>query len=460
MDTTFSFQLRILLCTHCGAPLEASPAGGQIPCRYCQAVNHLSGRDDRPAFAPQQAPISEQERLNRLRAQDGKPLLPPPSLQALLPNGQLPAWKVQEAFAVWQATRQELRVAANFEAAERLLFLTMVLSHSFLEQGDKIRQRAMLESALEVFTLPRHRQVMRGYLCRSACRLGDLHAAEQWLAPCDRQSDDLETDSEYRYSRAFIDTAKGDWNAVLRSLGGRFEDVPIQDAMDAVCSVLRANAWERLGQPQVAVALLQQAMANQGASGRQAIAKVIEINAGMRLCEQSYPVAQGQHNLAAGKMAAASASGGIHKPFLAISVLCLVASAVCLLVRFTDLLVDVPRGVTSGCGSALVTLLPMGLIFGSIGRAMGKAAARAERLRVHGIAGTGQVIGAQPTGMSINNVPEMAIRLQIVLPGRPPYEATTKMLLGASAVHALAPGASVAVRVDPENVSDVLIEAQ
>ena len=36
-------------------------------------------------------------------------------------------------------------------------------------------------------------------------------------------------------------------------------------------------------------------MANQGASGRQAISKVIEINAGMRLCEQSYPVAHGQH---------------------------------------------------------------------------------------------------------------------------------------------------------------------
>ena len=460
MDTTFSFQLRILLCTHCGAPLEASPAGGQIPCRYCHAVNLLSVRDNRPVFGAPQAPISEQERLNRLRAQDGKPLLPPPSLQALLPNGQLPAWKVQEALAVWQATRQELRVTANFEAAERLLFLTMVLSHHFVEQSDKLRQRAMLESALDVFTLPRHRQVMRGYLCRSACRLGDLQAAEQWLAPCDRQSDDLETDSEYRYSRAFIDTARGDWNAVLRSLGGRFEDVPIQDAMDAVCSVLRANAWERLGQTQAAVALLQQAMANQGANGRQAIARVIEINAAMRLCEQSYPVAHGQHAVVAGKMAAHSASGGIHKPFFIIGVLCLVASVVCLFLMLTDLIFDVPSGAAFGCGIALTTLLPMGLIFGGIGHAMGKAAARAERLRVHGIVGTGQVLGAQPTGMSINNVPQMAIRLQILLHGRPPYEATTKMLMSASVAHALIPGTSVSVRVDPDKLSDVLIEAQ
>lgn len=460
MDTAFSFQLRILLCTHCGAPLEASPAGGQIPCRYCRAVNQLSVRDDRPALAPSQAPISEQERINRLRAQDGKPLLPPPSLQALVPNGQLPAWKVQEALAVWQATRQELRVTANFEAAERLLFLTMVLSQHFMEQTDRLRQRAMLESALEAFTLPRHRQVMRGYLCRSACRLGDLQAAEQWLAPCDRQSDDLETDSEYRYSRAFIDTAKGDWNAVLRTLGGRFEDVPIQDAMDAVCSVLRANAWERLGHMQAAVGLLQQAMVTQGASGRQTISKVIAINAGMRLCEQSYPAAEGQHAIVAGKIAAASVSGGIHKPFFVIGILCFAASVVCIFLMLTDLIFDVPSGAAFGCGIALTTLLPMGLIFGGIGYTLGKAAARAERLRVHGIMGTGQVLGAQPTGMSINNVPQMAIRLQILLQGRPPYEATTKMLMSAGFAHALTPGASVTVRVDPDQLSDVLIEAQ
>ena len=460
MDTAFSFQLRILLCTHCGAPLEASPAGGQIPCRYCRAVNQLSVRDDRPALAPSQAPISEQERINRLRAQDGKPLLPPPSLQALVPNGQLPAWKVQEALAVWQATRQELRVTANFEAAERLLFLTMVLSQHFMEQTDRLRQRAMLESALEAFTLPRHRQVMRRYLCRSACRLGDLQAAEQWLAPCDRQSDDLETDSEYRYSRAFIDTAKGDWNAVLRTLGGRFEDVPIQDAMDAVCSVLRANAWERLGHMQAAVGLLQQAMVTQGASGRQTISKVIAINAGMRLCEQSYPAAEGQHAIVAGKIAAASVSGGIHKPFFVIGILCFAASVVCIFLMLTDLIFDVPSGAAFGCGIALTTLLPMGLIFGGIGYTLGKAAARAERLRVHGIMGTGQVLGAQPTGMSINNVPQMAIRLQILLQGRPPYEATTKMLMSAGFAHALTPGASVTVRVDPDQLSDVLIEAQ
>jgi hypothetical protein len=34
------------------------------------------------------------------------------------------------------------------------------------------------------------------------------------------------------------------------------------------------------------------------------------------------------------------------------------------------------------------------------------------------------------------------------------------MLMSAGVVHALVPGASVSVRVDPEKLSDVLIEAQ
>ena len=93
-------------------------------------------RDERPVFAAHAAPpLSEPERLARLRAQDGRPMLPPSSLLPLMPNGQLEAWKVNEAIAIWQNTRRELRTSTNFEAAERLLFLTIVLSQYFFEQG-------------------------------------------------------------------------------------------------------------------------------------------------------------------------------------------------------------------------------------------------------------------------------------------------------------------------------------
>jgi hypothetical protein len=161
VDHTFSHQRRVLLCEHCGAPFEALPAGGSVQCRYCNTYSAVTQRDERPIFAalPAHAALPEPERLARLRAQDGRPMLPPPSLQPLMPNGHLEAWKVGEAVSVWQSTRRELRTSTDFEAAERLLFLTIVLSQYFFEQGDRERQRALFESALEAFSLPRHRQV-------------------------------------------------------------------------------------------------------------------------------------------------------------------------------------------------------------------------------------------------------------------------------------------------------------
>ena len=89
MDTTFSHERRVLVCEHCGAPFEAMTTGGTVQCRYCNTYSAVGVRDERPVFASvaAQAPVPEPERLNRLRAQDGRPMLPPASLQALMPNG-------------------------------------------------------------------------------------------------------------------------------------------------------------------------------------------------------------------------------------------------------------------------------------------------------------------------------------------------------------------------------------
>lgn len=230
--------------------------------------------------------------------------------------------------------------------------------------------------------------------------------------------------------------------------------------MDAVCSVLRANAWERLGQMEAAVGLLQQAMANHGASGRQAISKVISLTPSMQLCPQSFPIAQAQHTVAAGKVAGAAVGGGIGPLFLGIGVLCLIGSLVCLALIFGDLVLDFPRGAAMQSGVPLLTFLVLGFTFGGIGLSSHRFAARAERIRVHGLAGSGRVLNVSPTGMSINDVPQMAIRLLIELQGRVPYEATAKMMLSPADIGVLAPGTSVPVRVDPENLAEVLVETQ
>lgn len=39
--TAFSTQARVLLCQHCGAPIEVANAGGLSPCSFCEAQNRV-----------------------------------------------------------------------------------------------------------------------------------------------------------------------------------------------------------------------------------------------------------------------------------------------------------------------------------------------------------------------------------------------------------------------------------
>jgi hypothetical protein len=458
MDTSFSHQSRIVMCQNCGGAIQAAPAGGTFPCGHCGTPNALAPRDDRPvAIATGAPPLSEADRITRLRAQDGKPLLPPPSLQALMPGGQLEAWKVQEALAVWQATRAQLRGVNDFDAAERLLFLTMALSNQFAD--DMIRLRAMYESALDVLTLPRHRQTIRGYLARNAARRGDVQAAEAWLAPCDTRSDDLGTDSAYRFSRAFIDTVSGNWNGVIAVLGAGPDDVPIMDAMDPVCAVLRANAWERLGQIQTATDLLINYMSRGGASGRQTVTKIVELYKDLGLCQGSYLQANASHSAVAGKAAAARASGGIHTVFVPLGAVFLVIGLVGTVALIADTAgLELPVSLPSGVSGIGVTFLIMGLVFFLIGRGMAKAAARAAWLRANGISAKGQVVNIAPTGMRINGVPQVRFDLMVQVEGRAPFQASTKMLVNPAMLGQFGPGSSIPVRVDPRDPSNILIE--
>ena len=141
--------------------------------------------------------------------------------------------------------------------------------------------------------------------------------------------------------------------------------------------------------------------------------------------------------------------------FLVIGAVCvalLVASPLAALLGYEDLGMA-SAGTSIGLAA---TFVPMGLIFSGIGFAMRKMAQRAQRLRLHGLRGTGTVMGASPTGLSINNVPQFAITMMIQLDGRAPYQATSKILM--SSRRRSCPAARVPVRVDPQNPSDVLIE--
>ena len=478
---TFDHTVRVLLCSSCGAPLELDLASATAACGYCGASNVLVARDDAPmAERPASAPIDEAERRVRLRRQTGRALTTPPGLEALVPKGRLDPWKVQEVFAVWQSTRQETRTTGGFDAAERLLYLTMVLANHHATD-DRLRQRAMFESALVVLTLPRHRQAVRGFLSRAAAREGDLEAAAAWLAPCDTTSDDLETDTAWRISRAYLDTARKDWPSVVELLGTAADAVPIADASVPMAHLIRANAVEREGNVSAAEALLRSAMAG-GAKNRAALATLRGLHREWDLCPRSYPRAEAGYTATAAKSAGGMGSG-VGSVFYWVGLLLNAVTLLAILAMFATgavalglgalpAIVQVPAryrselaAVASACGVAaftfavaLPTTLPMGLVFWGIGRGLRNAGIRAQRLRLHGRPGTAQVLSLKATGMSINDVPQMEVKLRVELPDAAPYEAVTKLLLPPHEAARLA-GATVSVRVDPKDPTAVLIEA-
>lgn len=458
MDTSFSHRVRVAACDRCGAPHEAAIAGGAFACRFCNAQNMLAVRSE-IVIAPGRAPTPEAERIARLRQQDGRPLMPPPNLAHLMENGQLAAFKVDEAVSVWNGARHQLRANPNdFDAAERMLFLSMMIAQFYKDKGEKLRQRALLESALDAVTLPRHRQILRGFLTRAAVLAGDLEAAEAWLRPCDAQSDDLSMDSEWRFSRAFIDTAKGNFQGVVTVLGRNLSDVPIEDASDDVCTVLRANALERLGDLDNAVLLLRARFAA-GGDARQTMDRVIRVYPDWKLCAQSYPVATAMFATAAGDDAASRSNGSIPIMFIPMGLFMAglgiwrFSVGVSSFFGAVDPLTLADRPKDLGFGLLLVLV---GLLFLAIGWATKKSGDKKRWLHVNGLQATAQVRGAAPTGTRMGQIPVMQYSLLVNIPGRAPYEATATHIANSSQTVL---SGIISVRVHPNDPNELVIEA-
>ena len=286
----FSHEVRVLLCGSCGAPLEVPPAGGSAACSYCRAVSQVRRRDESADGAGAAAPVDEAQRFERLRAHAQHPTVLPDSLKHLVAGSKIAADRVPDAMADWQRTRTEMAAGAQFPVAERLFHLTVLLSDHFARAGDSLRVRALLETALELLTAPRHRQVLRGSLAKHAARAGDLAGADAWFAGCSPVSDDIHVDTAWRASKAYVSTLRGDWPGVTHALGSRTGDVPLADGEAEGCALLRANALERSGQLPEAVEQLLKAM-RQSSRGPAAFQQYLGMHEPLELCPQSFPQA-------------------------------------------------------------------------------------------------------------------------------------------------------------------------
>lgn len=124
MRSRFGHENRLLMCTRCGAPLEIALEGGEYGCPECNETNRFSAREEVLAREEMQRPaVGEVERLDRLRRQDGRPLLPPENLKKLIEGGRIPPWKLQEALVIWQSVRKR---AAYHRAHGKMATATVV----------------------------------------------------------------------------------------------------------------------------------------------------------------------------------------------------------------------------------------------------------------------------------------------------------------------------------------------
>jgi hypothetical protein len=126
-----------------------------------------------------------------------------------------------------------------------------------------------------------------------------------------------------------------------------------------------------------------------------------------------------------------------------------------------SLLMLVPGVIAMVAGQAVGAVF-VGLGLGLAVLAGHHGALELRRLRVlrHGRAHVATVVSAERTGLSINNVPELAVELVFPADDEHPRGAAIRLPVPGHALARFAPGRRVYVRVDPDDASYVVLETE
>lgn len=81
----------------------------------------------------------------------------------------------------------------------------------------------------------------------------------------------------------------------------------------------------------------------------------------------------------------------------------------------------------------------------------------ADRLMVTGRQGTATVTALRDTGVTINDNPQVELDLDVSVEGMPVYPVTHRQVISRLAVAGFQPGATLPVRVDPQQPRSLII---
>lgn len=393
--------------------------------------------------------MSEAMRFEKLRAQDGKPLVPPPALHGLLGPGGLDPAKAPQAQQQWQAAATELQTVYSFPAEERLYWCYFLLAAMYGHQGRREEARQLGQQTLPLLREPRHRQIVLGSLARHSALLRDPAAAQQAQQQLMAQSDDLLIDTNYRFTAAYLATLAGNDQAVLQVLGYNTTDIPIADAWDKICAVLRANAHERQGRGEMA----QQQLTAFGATGKGVaeLAEMVQVNRELNLIPRTLPAMQ---------QLAQQMNANVVKTNSGISIGSFFILPIAGVVLFG---VGVP--FIQGAGETTQMMFTIGatvgfiaLSFFFVGRMIFKPKMLRKKLAQSGADGTGKILAIERTGTRVNNQPMFRFRMLITVPTfKQPYMAIHHEIMAPGAVQGIPPGTEVPIKVDPKDPRQMII---
>jgi len=447
----FSHDVARIPCPACGALVEGPLGGGAVacpecaaPCRFVDRRLALPGGGGMPGA---QSPA--------MRSQDGKPLVPPPGVAFLWEGGHdLPPHRVTEARAAWDNARQRA-AGGEVGAGEELAFLGRELASAAERAGDRGTARALLEATALTAPLPRQRTVALGALVRSAVRAGEPAEALAWWEHFAAGAGDIESDSEWRVSTAVVKAAEGDWKAVLAAVGEAHDAVALQDALDFQACLFRAHALERSGRAAEAMRELQRLLESGGPPARDGAERMRDLYADLDLCGRTLP------GLLAAREMAARRTAGCGSFFFA-AILLGASALTCGGIGLLPVGLLASQGMPRTTEDWAALVCPVSITWASMipvcvwGLGMLVAGIRERRTFARGVRTRARIVSAKPTGTEINDQPEMALTLEVLLD--PPVRSTLRTVVNAGQLHALQPGTVLYVRVDPKHPETAVLD--
>lgn len=304
--------------------------------------------------------------------------------------------ELTRAKEAWFGARAERQCGGGAGAAQRLYALTRLWhEYACVRSVEAPVLEGFVEAALELAATRRQQQVLRGMLACDAALAGQLGAAEQWLAPCDPESEDLASHSAHRLAIGLIATVKRDWRGVLAALGPRVGDVPLADGDSPLAVWLVAHALESSGDVAQAETEVGSAIDRMGRGAHRLVRAKRRADA-LDLCPVTGPALRGRlqgHVVELRSYSVEAAMGGILMVFGG-AWLAWTAAA----------------GLEPGVLGLAVAAASSGIVFLAVALV---AARRARRLRKHGVRVRGTIVALKVVAGSGDHSPGVAAAVAV-----------------------------------------------